>query len=671
MAKMNRDELKQALRTELEQAEGYNSDELSEVRRKALDMYYGRPRGDELEGRSDVQSSDLADMTEALVAQMLPGFSGDSICEFEADNAADVEQAQLESDIVNNVILERNMGYTMFQEAIRNALLLRNGWVKVWLDSRESVTRETLEQVPALAVGALLDQLNEQPNVSAEIVGEIEDSETVDATIKITRTDERFRVTAVDPTNMRWQSDYDSVWIDDRIRFIAERWFPTRSELIEKGYKRSVVDGLKKFSFDTETDTRARYREQQSAVLSTNKATEVIESFWCYYRYDSDGDGVAELHRVLFAGEEVLDDEIVSFIPYATGTPFLQPHQLNGLGLYDKLANIQDIKTDAWRDWLDNLRVSNFPETAINMRVVDKTSATNRRPGGILLVDGEVGGNVLQLGTQDNGPSARAAMDYADKVRSERAGASLDLQSAELQVAGQTAHGVERQMSSREQLAAMITRTIAETLVRQTYVLAHRGMREWLTQSLNVRIRGEFASSEPNRWPERERVNVKTGLSIAERMQRRQVMAEVIQKQEQLAAAGFQDILVNAQAYHSAVMDWGRASMLDTVERYFLDPRSQESQKAANDKAAAAQAAQEAQQQIMAAAATGEQQAQAMQSAIDKYKHDTELAFNYWKEAFEGELEKLKSQVDSAEAHNAQVRGNVESERFNRAASQQ
>ena len=75
--KVTQRELGAWIERELAMSEGYGGGELAEVRKLALDRYYGRPRGDEVAGRSIVQSSDVADMVEAVIAQMLPGFSGD------------------------------------------------------------------------------------------------------------------------------------------------------------------------------------------------------------------------------------------------------------------------------------------------------------------------------------------------------------------------------------------------------------------------------------------------------------------------------------------------------------------------------------------------------------------------------------------------------------------
>lgn len=672
---MDNQQLASNIATELRQAQGYHTDALSQLRLNALTAYYMEtPEGKENAGRHTAVSGDVADMVESITAQMLPALKGDSIVEFEAEGDEDVEQAQTETDVVNNVIIERNMGYTMFQSAIRDALLLRNGWTKSELEERKQVKRQTIEgTVPVEAVVLMLAQLNEQPQLQAELVGDVDlSAETVeDPVIKITQTIEKFRVVSVDPVNMVWQADFDSPWIvDSGIRFLAERWYATQTDLIERGYSKSKVKALPTWQAPNDQTRRGRFRGEQPAVNVPDDSMRYIECYWVYYRYDSDGDGVAEQHRILYAGGSssgdaagtILEDEQVSFIPYATGTPFLQPHQLDGLGVFDKLAEIQDSKSSIWNDWLDNLEVNNFPETAVNTRKVELTDATNRRVAGVLRVDGEPGPNIMQLPGQDNGPSARAAMDYADKVRGERVGASLDMQTANLQIAGDTAHGIERVMSAQEMLASMMLQTIAETLIRQTYIIAHRGMREWLTQPLNVKVRGKFTQADPSQWAERENVNVASGLSIAERMTRRAVMGEVVGHQERLAAAGQEDILVDKQGYYAAVMDWGRASALDNPERYFVDPMSPESKQASSQKSAQAQQMQQAQLAIAQAAATAEQQAQAINSAIDKYKADSENAFKYWNATLQAQIDQLKNETPDPATDLLQARGLQQSE---------
>ena len=129
-------------------AEGYDTDELAALRKHAMDYYYNRPHiAPSIEGRSKLQSSDVADMVEAVTAQIMPAFDGETIVEVEPASEADVEQAQTETNAVNWVVMQQNRGQYELQQAVRDALLLRNGVMKVWHDVTERVEKVRYEDV--------------------------------------------------------------------------------------------------------------------------------------------------------------------------------------------------------------------------------------------------------------------------------------------------------------------------------------------------------------------------------------------------------------------------------------------------------------------------------------------------------------------------------------------
>ena len=665
------DALAQAIIGELQFAMGYNEGELSRMRTEALKRYYDEPQP-QVPGRANQNSTDIADTIEAMVAQILPSFAIDQVCEFEPDGDDDIAQVKLENLVVNDVVMERNHGYVLLQEALRDALLLRNGWIKAYLDETKKVKRETFEEIPLIALMSMVEQMSQQPGIEVEVSGldpeEGDPEALVNVTLKVTATKQKFRVKAVDPVNMRWQRDYSSMFFDEPdFRFLAERIYPTQSWLIKQGYDKAAVKAAPTFQGILPSDLRARYRDtaEGTGYPIIAGSQRIIEAFWVFYMYDSDGDGVSELHRILFIenndpSDRILENEIVSFVPYATGTPFLQPHQLNGMSIFDKLVGVENTKREVANNWTDNLKGANNSRLAINTRTVNAGDAMASRPGGLVRVSGPPGESLLPIPVVDVGSSALLALEYQDKTRSEKTGASLDMISkAEMNMAA-TASGTERVMGSREQMAAMVTRTLAETLVRQLWELTHRGMREWMEVPVKARTSdGQFVDVNPAEWPERERLNVKSGLSISERMAKKQTLEQVIAQQEKLAAAGYDGVLVSAGNYHAAILDWTRAALIDNGERYFLDPESQESQQAAEQKGQQAEQQQNEAKAIAEQQASALQQSEAIKSAIDKYKADQDTAFNYWKENLQAEVDMLKAETTSLTAIQMQASGAV------------
>ena len=655
---MNEDEVRATIQMEIGLATGWDGDELSALRTDALQYYFGELPKAGLEGTSAVVSTDVADMLEAVVAQMMPGFTGDAVVEFDANDAEDEDQAQEESDIINFIILEQNRGFVMLQEAVRDALLLRNGWIKVWLDDRETVTIERFPGVAKEAIAAI-EAMDRADNVELEVETEenAEDTDLVDARVIVTRRVKTLRLKSVDPTLMSWEAAWDSTFLPG-IRFIAERDWITRSDLILQGFSKEKVNSAPAgIALDVQgTDTQQRYTrpggggiagDSRGEVTITDKSMQYLDVYEVYIRLDEDGDGIAEQRRVLMAGGVILEDEIVDFIPYATGTPFLQPHSINGLGLYDKLRQTQDIKTVGLRNWIDNQKAVNTSRLAVDEKTVNINDATNNRPGGIVRTKGAPANSIMPVPTVDVGPSALMLLEYADKMRSEAGGASLDLQAAELQLAGETAHGVERQMSSKEQLAAMMSRTLAETLIRTTWELTHKAARSWLNVPVEARRGGREVSSNPAEWGPRARLNMTTGLSVAERATMQGQLATIIQQQTAALQNNLGGVITDLPQLYNALLDWSRAGLIDNGERYWINPASPESQQRQQQNQQMQQQQQQQAVQIAGMAATAEQQAAQIKAIQDQTEANADRQFDYWKEALSAAVEEMKAGLPS------------------------
>ena len=629
---LSKSEIATIVNSEINIAQGFDDDQTSSNRRKALDYYFGRPRPDDETGHSLVQSLDVADMTEAVMANMMPAFASDNLAAFEPDSQEDTQQADIESQVVSNYIMERNRGYVQITEAVKDALLLRNGLMKCWVEDTVEIRTVVLENVDEVSASLALrpDPGEERELLSADKTGE---DELIDARIRITKTTRDLRITSTDPTFFLVNQDHDSIFLD-LARFQAERSYPTRTDLIVRGFDKKLVDGLPATSHDAKTDTVARRRDADQVGRrgsQFDRSEETIELYECYIRIDADEDGESELHRIFIAGQKVLDDDIVEFPPWVSGTALLNPHQYSGISLYDVLKNIQDIKTYTLRQWLDNLEGNNNLTTVVLDGSVNMEDALETRASKVIRARSLDA--VKEIPIADLGSSSQALLEYADKMRSERGGASLDLQSAQAQLQGDTAHGIERQFTSREQLAAMMTRTMSETLIRGLYILVHRTLRTQMPGEVVTRIAGEFATVDPAEWQPRDRLNVKSGMSLGERAHKSQVLNQVMQQQGQLLGGGMDGVLVSLQTYHNAVMDWGKSAGLDNPERYYIDPNSQAAQEAAKGKQQQAQASSDKEEQLNQMIFGMQNQIEQQKVANDKAAEQAEIQFKYFSEA--------------------------------------
>jgi len=642
MAQMTKKALERVIESQISNSTFFEATEVTGNQKAALDSYYGRRRPKTSDGRSNAVSQDVADMVEATVSQITPSFDFDIIAKFQAKGRADADQANVETIVCNNHFRNGNHGYTIIQEAIRNALLLRVGILRIWAEEEEDIRTRSYNDLNELELAQVTEA--DAPDQLVEIVSaeESDDGDGVDVTVRKTTKFRRLSMRSIDPVNFLVVKEWESIDLQG-VPYCGERFFLTKTDLLNRGVSKSVVNSLPTTDSDTHIASRARDRSESAPFLEDHgdKSMLFVECYELYSLIDFDGDGKAERRRVLYAGGTsagtVLENEPHSGVPYATGTGFLQPQRWLGLSLYDKLAELESIKTEVLRQWLDNMAFANNAEVLAVDGAVELDDLKARRPGGINRVD-DINA-VRELVVPDLGGSSRSLLDWLDATRSERGGASLDLQNAQLQIAGETAGGIAQQFQSRESLARLMTRTIAETLIRQTFLLIHRTLREQFPDRAEVQIGSEFAEYEPGKWAYREELDIVAGMSFGERAERRQSLESVLAQQEKLQGAGLgSGILVDLQTYHDTLLDWTSAGGVQNARRYWIDPRSETSVQAQQ------QAQESAQQQ---AGQQQERENQFLQAqigitqdrlAFDMLSEAMDKRFDYWAKTLDGRL---------------------------------
>jgi hypothetical protein len=635
---------------------------IEENRREAWAYYLGR-RGDDSrdvsattdrtgyfrEGASAAVSEDVADTVEALMAIMMPVFGSDVPAEFEPMGPDDEESASAESDAVANIIMERNAGFTVIYSAIKDCLLLRNGTIKAWIDENTITERRRFKDISDEDLALFVSAVPEGIDVA------ITSREGTKASIRLSRTDREPRVKAIEQSNFLVDPNHDSIFVND-VHFCAERKFPSRSELIQDGLDKKQINDLPAFTNDTSIDSTAKNIEGISADLERpTHDSDLIEVYEAYVRIDLSGDGISELTRFLWSNNEILDQVPAEFIPYATGTCWMVQHRYSGLSVYDKLRQSTDIKSRTLQQYLDNLTTNNSARTAVNENTVNMDDMLAGRPNAILRNDGPPADDLMPFPTNDTGQSSQSLLDYMDKVIAQRSGAALALQQPQDQLvkAGITAQAADRQMSSSEQQAAMIARTIAETLVRSLFLLVHNMLRLQFPEPIMLNRSGQWAPVNPSEWQPRTRVNVKVGLSPSERSRKAQSLQQTIQQQLGLLQGGGNGVIVDLNGIHRALLDWSSSVDLDNAEKYYLDPESQQSQQAA---AAMAQKS-EAQRAAELEALTSEAQAQALNAQLDHQTEQQKLQFDYFKTILEAQVREIESIREASVEASSQVNG--------------
>ena len=661
--KMTDEEIKDLVLSESSKATGsqYGDDELLENRRLALKYYYGESLGDEIEGSSQVVSMDVADSVDAMLTQLMPIFGGDNIVQFEPIEEQDEEQARIESNFVNHVVMEQNNGYMLFETLIKDCLLSKNAIAKVRVERDVDVEKEKYEGLTEEELFIVMQPRN--PDNQEEI--DVTDFDQANGNVSLTRTTTALslKIDAVAPENFAVTNEQNEVDLAD-CTYCREKYYATRSELQEAGFKKSIVDSLVNVTSETQIDAVERNTvTSERNFYHTNPSMQIMEVEEHYIRVDRDGDGLAELLKVVTVERTLLDIEEVDVIPYASGVAYLNGHRFYGQSVFDKLKNVQDIKTHFLRQWSDNALANNHNKSDVIEDQVNMEDFLNGRPNAVRRMDSL--DSARDVIPHDIGPSCENALNYWDKVRTDRTGSSLSLQANQVAMPSNVGdQGVNTLVANLEKVTGLISKNFSETLVTSLYQLTHTFLRVNFPNQIQARMTGQWANTNPSEWRERKQINITIPATPTERIQQQVALEKAINIAMAEQQAGMMGITTDLNNIYQMRVDMLRLAGIPRPEKYLVNPASPQSQQAQQSQAQQAQAQQqEAQQDKQFAMQMQMGQVQAMSDEVkrnsiedvarlelDLFKMQSDNKFSYDQLVTGMQSEGFKQQSDNSQA---------------------
>ena len=512
---MNEEGLVAILEHEISNAIAFQG-EVKEQRRTAMEYYYGELFGNEIKGRSQVVSTDVADVIEWHMPYLMKVFaSGDEVALFEPQDEEDVKPARDATDFVNYVFWRDNPGYEILRDMFRNALLEKTGIVKVWWDDQEEESREAYEGLDDNELQMLLD--DEEVKVKAHTAAPGPEGILHDIEILRTRQTGQVRIEVVPP---------EEFYITNRSRslkgmdapFVAHRSRKTITELKWMGFDKTS-DGLS--IEDIGGDDEQEYDEEHVARHAIDDtyvahAQEVIEPMmrpiWvteAYVWVDWEGTGKAQLRKVTKAGDRILENIEVDSHPFCSITPIPIPHKFYGLSVADQTMDIQLVKSTLWRQLLDNIYTLNVGRYETLEGQVNLGDLLTPRVGGHVRV--KTMGAVKRLDTPAIPPWGYQMLDYMDKVRDQRTGINEATQGMNADVLANTTVGAMQMATTAAQARVeLIAREFAETGVKDIFLKIYELTVKHQRGTQNVvRLLNEDMTIDPNSdWRERTDMTV-------------------------------------------------------------------------------------------------------------------------------------------------------------------
>lgn len=163
MAKLRDGELTAILAAEKADAlSSADSAKLTSERARAMNYYNGDVSADlpSIADRSRAVSYDVSDTVEGLMPSLMDIFaSGDEVVKFTPASAEDEDAAAQETAYINHVYSEKNPGFINTYSFVKDALLSKNGILKIWWEVKTDEERETVyDQTEDAYAVALADE---------------------------------------------------------------------------------------------------------------------------------------------------------------------------------------------------------------------------------------------------------------------------------------------------------------------------------------------------------------------------------------------------------------------------------------------------------------------------------------------------------------------------------
>jgi hypothetical protein len=560
-------------------------------RYNALNAYFARPLGNEVEDRSQIVLPELRDTVEWIMPTLMRMFvgSGKPVV-FDPEAPGDEDQAEQETEVVNWVFMKKNPGFFVLHDFFKDALLMRNGYIDSWWEKRRCSTVETYTGLTEIEVAMLL-----QTDDDVQILEQTEKQDTTlvmgpggqyspsqytcfDIKLRRTTTKKQVRVECVPPEEVL-VSPQARRGFDNSCPFVERKRTVLRSDVVEMGFPQEEVAKIE-IAEPTYLDLIAIARNEVTDQLSeenpSDPASQQVELRIVWIRVDYDGDGIAELRRVVVAGDKIFDNDEVEEISLTYCSPVRMPHRHVGISYYDLLYDLQVIKTTLFRQALDNLYVSNNSRVAVNWRTVNIQDLMISRPGGIVRVDGPVGDNLVPIVQPSNlMQQILPALEYCDLQREMRTGIGKDTMGVDADALQDVTKGGQlAAMSAAAAKVELVARLLAEG-VKDTFQKIHNLLRRHQDQPVTMMLtNGRWLNANPADWRERTEVTPNVGLGSGNREEARANVVLLGQAQKELAQFG----LVGPKEAFNTFKRVTHLLGFENPTEFAMDPDSQEFQ---------------------------------------------------------------------------------------------
>ena len=575
MAKITEEELVTRIQGEVTDALGYG-DTVSQQRERAMEYYYGQPFGNEVEGRSQYVDSTVQDTIEWIKPSLMRVFaSGDEMVKFSPHGPEDVKMAEQATDYVNYVFTKDNSGWEILYSWFTDALLSKNGIVKVWWEEYDEAQREEYTHLDEMEFNVLISNPDVEvmehtpyPEGGMEMYN--------DVVISRRRPIGRVKIENVPPSEFLISRDAKTI---QDARFICHRVQKTLSELREM-YPDKTLDPETLGSGEDddfapfgERAARHEFDNSYHFNIGESEREEALRQYWLHESFlqtDYDGDGIVELRKVCTVGDYVLANDEIDSVPFVSITPIKIPHKFFGVSVADLVMDLQLYKSALMRNLLDNMYNQNFGRYAVLEGQANLDDLLTQRPGGVVRVKSP--NAVMPLATPPLEPYSFQMLTYLDGVRESRAGVSKMSQglNENALTSHTTATAVNAVMGAAQSRVELIARNFAETGVKDLMLTIYELLMKNQDHQRVVMLRNQWIPVRPDAWSDKMDCTVSVALGSGNKDQQMAHLSRMLQFAGEAMKGGLK--IVNEQNMYNLGASLVKAMGFQNVDDFLTNP---------------------------------------------------------------------------------------------------
>lgn len=521
--KLEDDKIVSILDDNIRRSIGYYDSEISRERQRVIDHYNAKLPRPAHDGNSKYVSMDVYDAVESMKAALLETFStGYKTVRFAPQSAEDVVLADVATSYCDYVANRQNNLFEVMQSVIHDGLIARAGIAKVFYYYGSESHLEEIQDLTEEEFDALLAQDNVE-------IDEVEQDELglYSGTLRVSEDASKVCIESIGPEEFIVEPQCRDL---DSASFMAHRTTKTISELRDAGYDEALIAKIGDHEHvDLETDPEVLARHENigsdrgfNAKGYQDQVREVTV-FECYIMLDPDATGVAELYRIVKAGNVMLEMEQVSRRPFVAFVPLPIPHAFYGNNFASKVVPIQNARTVLTRSILDHAMITNNPRYQ-----VVKGGLTNPRE----LIDNRVGGIVNVSRPDAVTPMPQAPLNpfifqtiqMLDEDKEDTTGVSRLSQGLNKDAISKqnSAAMVEQLATMSQQRQKIIARNFANNFLKPLYQMVYQLVIENEPETKIVELAGNYVAVSPAEWKSKRDVVVEMHLGYGEQEQEAQ-----------------------------------------------------------------------------------------------------------------------------------------------------